>query len=335
MIAYGEGIRKIEFEFGKVEFEDKLTYVLLECVCYSLICYYNIKVSISGMFVKKNIFKGGIKWSPLTFLTKNEEDNFILRFDKSVESSVDLHYRRTIRGNEPKNSKIFGQIMGEIKEFLGNHCESKQYISDIAEVIVELAGNAWEHTSTDCLIDIDVKKDCKRKNGLEHYTGINIVVLNFTDILLGNKLRDRIQNKKYPQDVNRYVDVAQAYENHREKFTMDYTEEDFFNIAVFQNKISSRNDKGLTGGRGLAQLLRSLEKQSELDRCYMISGNKKVLFKLPMLEFNEEDWVGFNKEKDFINCIPDRASLGNSSLFMPGTAFNISLGFRRESGKDE
>ena len=79
---------KIILDFGKVRFKDKLTYIILESICYSLIKDYGHIVVIRGEFQEirsKDIFCGGIRCSPLRYLfidKKENRDNFIRLFEK-------------------------------------------------------------------------------------------------------------------------------------------------------------------------------------------------------------------------------------------------------------
>ena len=42
-------------------------------------------------------------------------------------------------------------------------------------------------------------------------------------------------------------------------------------------------------------------------------------------EYNEEKWIGFNKENEFLTKIPDVQVLGNNNIFFPGTAYNLNF----------
>lgn len=330
---YKEGLKRIVIEFGKVEFKEKLTYILLETMCYSLIRDYNIGVSIEAKkFVTKNIFRGGIKGSPLNYLIQNKDHakGFLEAFERKIDGKY--HYRRIIRGTEKKNSKIFGDIMTEIRSFLRVFCEDEQYRKDVSEVVIELAGNAWEHTQSDCLIDIDIKDNCTKRNFEQEgkFYGINIVVLNYSDILLGNALEKKILECPIKESAQRYMDVKDAYEFHKTRFSPNYDGQDFFVVASFQDKISGRPEGNIMGGRGLTKLIRSLEKQSEIHSCYVMSGNHVLWFKLKYIEYNEEGWIGFNNKSDFFHGVPNKECIGRRETYIPGTAFNLNFAMKEE-----
>lgn len=49
-----------------------------------------------------------------------------------------------------------------------------------------------------------------------------------------------------------------------------------------------------------------------------------------MLEYNEDRWLGFNKQKDFINKRPDELVILRSNAYLRGTAYNFTLIYRKE-----
>lgn len=59
----------IYFNLGEVKFQDKLTYILFECICNYLIVDCKTKVNV-GFKVETNIGTLGIISSPLTLLSK-------------------------------------------------------------------------------------------------------------------------------------------------------------------------------------------------------------------------------------------------------------------------
>ena len=65
---------------------------------------------------------------------------------------------------------------------------------------------------------------------------------------------------------------------HESFFDSDYIQEDFFNVASFQHKISGNRKKTYTGGTGLTQLLHLLENYAEAHKCYFISGKRGLWF---------------------------------------------------------
>lgn len=201
----------------------------------------------------------------------------------------------------------------------------------MSEVAVELAGNSHEHAKSNCLIDIDVAPGYSKIDREGNYYGVNLVVLNLSDILMGYGIKDKINNKC----GDRYNSVSEAYINHSKYFDSNYTEEDFFIIASFQDKISGNKDKFCTGGKGLTKLIASLEERSDTYCCYMISGNRILNFAHDVLEYDNDGWIGFNDEKNFLECLPRKNVIGTNNMYFPGTAYNLNFVLKKEDEDNE
>lgn len=328
----------IEFHFGKMVFIDKLTFVFLECICYYLIyeCGHCVQIYMNTS-VKNDIHIAGIMSSPLLLLNRTSRES-VKKFPEKFKNDLyGSHYRKLITGEKLENTNFLGKIYKDIDTFLKPFDVEDEPRDEISNVISELVGNACEHARSDCLIDIDVatnyKKVTKEESDNYNYYGINIAVINISDILLGTGVYNNIINTKDEYENDRYKAVKTAYDNHKLRFSNEYTVEDFCNITTFQHKISGRTTFSKTGGTGMTKLIKSLEERSDTYRCYVISGNRAVNFYKEMLEYNENKWIGFNKEKDYISTIPGNNSKGqevttNSLIFMPGTAYNLNFVMR-------
>lgn len=128
-----------------------------------------------------------------------------------------------------------------------------------------------------------------------------------------------------PEKAPRYEQLKKAYLNHKKFFSEDYTEDDFFMLSAFQNKISGRVNDTLNGGTGLPQVIKSLESKSDNHACYVISGKRMMALRRDLLQYNDEMWLGMNKENDFIGHRPEAGVFGESQIFFPGTAFNLNF----------
>lgn len=321
-----EWVRKLpmEINLGNTRFLDKLTYVLLEIICYYVINIkkYHIYVSYK---VKKSIWSEGIKYSPL----KNMGNGYDI-FNK--EFKFDLrggHYRNLI--NFSKGNIILSKIMGDIDCFLENNGFDKVYCKQIAETMVELIGNAEEHGGDDCLVDLNVTDSEYTKNDDTNntYYGLSAVVVNFSRNLFYGQLQKRFSDNV--QLPHRYDCVKEAYENHSKHFDDDYTESDFYTISCFQHKISGNKDE--MGGTGLTNLIQSLEEKSDNHDCYMISGNRLLSFKENCLNFDDNKLIGFNESNDYINKIPDKDLFESIRTYISGTVYNLSFVMKKEKEK--
>ncbi|MCH5209815.1 MAG: hypothetical protein J1F01_02520 [Oscillospiraceae bacterium] len=333
-------IQNIKFVSHDIGFGDKLTYILFECLVYALI--KNYKKNVYFLFNKytKNITAAGIEQSLLWKRITNDitDQGLVEQFDKR---HINLEHFRQIVKNDPLLTSP-STLITDVQFFLNSAITrveklqqaklDREYISKVSEIVSELASNASEHAKADCLVDIDVSAEWRRADNDKSVVAINLVVLDFSQTLLGDNLCRKIENfdalNLSDAILDRYETVKKAYRYHATHFDSNYTKEDFFNIASFQNQISSRIDKA-TGGTGLPKLLRILLEQTDLDICYLISGDRMLRFTLDNLQF-AGDWVGFNKSHDFISDIPDKNSISHSSLFLPGCAYNLNLVIKPE-----
>lgn len=317
----------IIFDLGNIEFKDKLTIVIFECICNYIMGVLGRKVVVLCS-VKKTIWTEGIVSSPLPILStgkKGSFEKFQLKFKNEIYGR---HYRRIILAQEWNDKYLNSKIMEQIDWFLKNLYVDKEYRAAMAEVVSELVGNVHDHTNGDCLVDIDVTTEYEKENAEGKYYGLNLVVLNFSNNLFGDEIKKKIN--KADKQTERFEYVKSAYINHQKLFNEHYYEEDdFYNISAFQHKISGRENY-TNGGTGLTKLIYSLEERSDTHNCYMISGERAIFFRQELLNYNKEKWIGFNKSNDYYNEKPDDAVLGKSYIYMPGTAYNLNFAIRKE-----
>lgn len=327
LIRYSNVKLPIVFELGAAIFADKLTYVIFECICYYLIIEKNYKVKVV-MNAKKHIHTAGIESSPLMLLT-NGDDDHIERFKKAFRFEIyHNHYRRVITKDNFDKADFLCQVMDEVASFQKFFDVNFDCREDIAEVIIELIGNASEHGGSNCLIDFDIAPSYSKIGSDKVYLGINIAIVNLSKQLLGTALKNKICEEKINEP--RYVAVKEAYNNHTYFFNRDYLEEDFFNLTAFQHKISGRHANIVTGGTGLTKLIESLETRSEAHMCYVTSGKRTIWFISDYLKYNDNGWLGFNETNDFINDKPDTSILAHNNYTFPGTAYNLNFVLQRE-----
>lgn len=323
----------IIFDFGNIKFKDKLTYIILECICNYIMSSCNRKVII-GCSVKNTIWTEGIRSTPLQILSTGKKNSFS-KFQEKFRSEIyERHYRRIISASEWDDEYLNCKIMEQVDWFLKNLQVDRDNRSAMAEVVSELAGNVHDHTDGDCLIDIDVTREYEKESSEGKYYGLNLVVLNFSKKLFGEGIKEKIQ--KDDTLGERFTTVKESFENHKSFFDEDtYIEEDFYNITAFQHKISGRNRNYTNGGTGLTKLIRSLEERSDTHNCYMVSGERAIFFRQELLNYNEDKWIGFNECNDYFNTRPSDDVLGVGHIYMPGTAYNLNFAMRKEGSENE
>lgn len=317
--SYPKGIPVIVRFINEIDFKEKLIFILFECVCKYLISEGH-PVSLS-MKVHLNINTHGFESSPLKLLessTCGNTDRFKEKFSKDL-------FGRHYRGIFPHDAKDddLSIIMGDTASFqrIGNIRDEDRDM--LSEVMAELLGNAQEHSSSDCLYDFDITPAYNKKGSDKTFVGMNIVILNLSQKLLGTGLKQKLEGtiEELPE---RYTQVMEAFECHKRFFNNFYREDDFFNIAAFQHKISGRADNNCTGGTGLTKLIHTLEEKSDAYSCFVQSGFRQIKFEHRYMSYND-DWIGFNDSNDFLTSPPDMKLFRNSKIYLPGTAYNLTF----------
>lgn len=82
----------------------------------------------------------------------------------------------------------------------------------------------------------------------------------------------------------------------------------------------------------MTTLIKSLQEKSDSDNCYLLSGKRIVYFQKELLQYDDAEWLGFNKEKDFLSNIPDSIVAQECIVNFPGTAYNLNFILKREDG---
>lgn len=320
----------ILIKLGTVEFNDKLVFIILECICYYLVNNVKKQIYVSINF-KKSIWTDGIRFSPMQSLNSNNYTAFNLKFynDLGLE-----HFRRIITYNNFKTDYL-NKFSSDIFMFLQHICLDETTIDTLCEAITEIVGNAIEHGHSDCLIDIDVTDATYQKQNDDEnsvYYGINVVVLNFSDKSFFYKLKHKLLTVDNLNERHKKVNQAKLF--HSKYFNKKYTEDDFYTIAAFQHKITGSIQKKAAGGVGLTQLIKSIEEKSSGHICYMLSNNRILDFKKELLQYDKDDYIGFNFENDFFGNIPNLSIFNNSSTFFSGTAYNLNFAIKKGEIKD-
>ncbi|MBO5239149.1 MAG: hypothetical protein J6B50_10320 [Lachnospiraceae bacterium] len=321
----------IVFQFGEVLITDKLSYVIFECICYYLINTYHHRVYVFWK-PEDDILTQGVFSSPLLLLNSMDNEKAKMYPSRFMMDIYGNHFRRLIRGENSSDNNYLGNLFKELDSFLKVFDIVEEYRDQVSEVIAELVGNACEHGDSDCLLDIDITSDhIKEEREIRQegqFYGINIAVLNFSDNLLGDGIKNKLNTNRI--DTDRYDLVKRALYYHKKFFCKNYTEEDFYNITALQDKISGRLEYEESGGTGLTKLIKTLQDKADTDTCYMISGRRSVFFIRKLIEYDRDNWLGFNKDRNYLTDIPDEQIVTNCLIYFPGTAYNLNFVMKRE-----
>lgn len=312
---------------------DKLSYIILESIIQEVIEIYNKGVIIHLGKVVTGIHTQGLENSLLVQFAYKKFD--FLQYSKEYQKKnhTEINSFRRIVDYEKGNS--VSELMSDVKSFLRCFDFDKKDINKIAHLVSELADNACEHGKSNCIIDIDISEPHYKGNDKKkEYYAINICVLNFSCIILGDALERKLCSGQLPLK-SRYVQIINAYECHKKYFDKKYSKEHFFSLASMQNNITGRENEFETGGKGLTELVKELELNSTDYDCYVLFGNNIISFEPEFLDNDSNNFISFNKQKDFLHLKPDKRILGFSDTYLDGTGYNLTLVYKKgeENGK--
>lgn len=329
--AYGGSCRKIILLFRIFNPRDKLVYILLECILYTIMNAYHKQVDMRVGGLDLNINTEGWRYTPSCAIAQFGYNNeFNLYFQNDFAKN---HYRKVL--TDPTDVEAPARLVTDIKTFLDRFHMRDEFDGKLAYTIGELADNALCHAHTPCLIDIDItEKDYQATDSEDVYYAVNVVVLNFGEKCLYNDIIEKIEHKYYKTD-SRYIYVEEAYKKQSMHFDKKYGKEEFYLVSTFQDEISGRPNESYSGGTGLPELIRTLEEYADEDFCYVLSGHSSLLFKKEMLNFDEDGWIGFNSFGNFLEEIPDTTCIDSSYTFLPGTGYNFMLIFKGDQQDGE
>ena len=187
---------------------------------YELIETYHKKVFLYVKQGRHKINTYGLKESILHDFINGTVDitGFCREFERKSRVRPNT-FRRLV---DSKEGIAVSQLMTDVKSFLKKFEIDKDDSKSIAGIVSELADNACEHAQSDCLVDIDVSENHYKEDGdEEEYYSINICVLNFSNILLGDQLKEKMCDDSIMK-YNRYADILEAYKYHINLFNQNY-----------------------------------------------------------------------------------------------------------------
>ena len=321
-------------DMGDVVAADKLSITMLESIAYALIVEYKHRVTMRFK-VKHTIYTECIQYSPLRHLGNPTSEN-IQRFLASFAFDMQMDHFRKVLPSDAASSGTLSFTVSDVQMFLKHRYIDSEYSARLAEVISELIGNATEHSRTSCLLDIDfTSSEYKKNSELEdsdvknRYMGVSVSLISFSGVSFEEGVRNKLGDIQ--ELSGRYALVAAAYEKHEKYFGKNYTPADFYRIVAFQDRITGRPGETTSGGTGLTTLVKSLADCSDSVRCYLLAGNRILVFDKKFLDHNGDGWIGFNMENDFLNFPPDWHILQESPIVMPGVAYNLNFVCKKES----
>ena len=194
----------IESEF----INDEATLMLFEAIIYYIIkeydinisCRFEIRVNVIGYELFKNslLYKYNNKIINKELYINEYEKNLII--DKT-------HYRkRCINSTENLKGRFLSVTMEDIINFLKHLNVEEKYSEELAEVIIEIIGNALEHSNGDCLLNINVLYNAEKK-----YKYIDVALLDIDEICFGTGIKRYIEGHNYEGYTEKNKIVLEAY----------------------------------------------------------------------------------------------------------------------------
>lgn len=326
--GFFEKSKTIVLRLGKVDFADKITYLLLDTIIYDLVKNTKFRVNIEIDVNLSHIINQGVKSTAMYRASNHktgffDKDLFIKIYEEKVSLEEDYYRRYITRESLENNLQLPSIIVTDISYFLKMVFDDGKWIEEVCEVVGELLDNAFFHTEGDCLIDIDLcnandKEQCE-------YKFLNIAVINFSENRIFDKIKYNITEEKYSKEDDLYKNVYEAYANHKKYFSERYKEDDFFQITAFQNGVTSRTIKSGHSGKGLTSLIKNIMGKTHESYSYVLSGKNILYFKEEYLDIHSTGFIGFNQTSDYITSKPDDEVILKSDLYIPGTIFHLSL----------
>lgn len=301
-----------------VEFVDKLTYILLECLVYDLIVNKKMNININLKYIR-SIKTEGVEYSCLKYLNSTEE--FASKFKNDLDRT---HLRRIISHEYYRNNlNCISLQMSEIAAYLKTYDIGDDNIEKISILAVELLDNALDHSYSDCLLDIDFSPRPYIKDGKmdQEFIAVSIVVIDFADKLLGEDIKNFLESDTSKNAPFKKLEIIKT--KHEQYYNEIYNTNIFYMLASFQNRITGREDKQ-TGGTGLTCLIEALQESADSNLCYVVSGNNSVVFVKDEIKLDSDKWVGFNAKNNF-EYPPNYSAIIKSPIKLQGTAYNLTF----------
>lgn len=234
--------------------------------------------------------------------------------------------RMTIK-NDKNNKSMVSTIGGYIFDYLENlHVFDAEYIESVLRVSMETIDNSLSHTDSDCYFSM---KFCSSLINQEQEPKLmlSIVIMNTDEKLIYSDLKYNYYKKtlgSYSMDL-----MSSALQNHKKYFNELYDEDFFMMISAFQKGITTRKSSINSSGRGLTQIVKSIINKTEVDECYVYSGNRLLMLNDKYLNLDANGCVGFNDEKDYVKFPPNMNILRKFEYYNCGTLYNLFLIYDR------
>lgn len=328
----------LTIDLRKTAIHDKLSVILLECICFFTITRFDMNVGLH-YDIDINIITQRMQYFAFKYLGFGPKYSMSVFKQKFFQDYENHRLRKILASTKKVDINVFTT---DVRSYLEMNEVDYDTALDIAKTIAELVENALNHGGSSCLVDIDVSSPTFQSPSYKGITfeGVNIVIISFSKYKFPQKLRKKIGAHNLAETngvlVAKYQKMTEAIKYHSANLSAEYTEDTLWTFASLQHRISGRYNEFDTNGVGLTKLIKQSKQHAEADLCYMLSGNTKINFISMYLEQSiDEDgdeWFGFNKNSNFISDLPDSETFDRLNFCMPGTAYNLSFAIKRKEG---
>lgn len=306
---------------GKLK--NKLTLSMFEAICYQLLNDgYKVNVQYA---IKSDILGDEINVSPVKFLgiRKDSPSTFKRLYKYEISRNK---FRKVISKVEGNSGEILSTLLVDLQNFLAFNINDSTLITMVSKTLTELVGNAITHGESDCVIDVTVTQPTYRSTNApqKEFYGLSITIFNLSDVLFSEKVKQKIMTAKKFEGRNqeRYYKILEAFDYHKNYFSNSYKDDDFWNLTAIQNRISGRPSVN-SGGKGLRDLVKSIQHLASRDICFLVSGDRGLNLYKEDYHSLDDEWIGLNSDNNFLSSIPDESRFFKSNFYIGGTAYNL------------
>ena len=311
---------------------DMATITVMEYILYTLFKETDFRISISFRPDKKDYFCMYLFESILgKFINSNKsfilaKKNFVECFESEITQISTTHFRKVL--NNSKKEEILSKTYSELNFFLKQKILDYSYKEDCLEAIMELCGNALEHTNSNCILSLECGEAYINKNKVNVLT---VVISNLSNNLFFDKLKDMHQNKKRKFDV-----LDKAFLSHKRAIfdeNISYNLNRFYMVSAFQNGVSTRENQCGSGGTGLFKTINNILGKTVDDLCYFLSGEEVLFLKENLIIPSQDSYIGFNDTHNYISDMPDTNVFSSSGMYFNGTLIHLRFALGELSEK--
>lgn len=249
-----------------------------------------------------------------------KKDEYLIDYYK--ESYSDVNYFRYYVKKESRDGLINTILMNAITFFKVN-IKDEEYATSLAKAFTEIVDNV-RHANSDCIATVKYSNSLVSRSDNKRVKGYFINVNDVSEVCIFEPLKYAIINheiKGKTKDI-----IEKSYPFHKKYFdTNSYSLDKYCFISVFQNALTTSSNSGVTGGKGLTDLITTITTGSLMHNCYALSGDYVLFFKRDYTLIDYNGNISFNNYGSYYESLPSSESFGRSAFYYPGTIFLLEI----------